>query len=318
VRDIFIRHMHPDTSARDALVSYPPSISAKGVPRFAARRLRIEAARVAIDMRGNSGGALLDDIEVSAFDLSIWIDGSLDSVRMNRIHIFPFGMSQQQRRIYSDGKTEGIRSGRCDDFQLQHSLVFGLSRAVILHRSKQGPTFGTITAVDFDDRGGLIVEEANVRLMGCVFTLSQNEGQWLRAERGLVIAVGCGFHSSEITSQCAGIDVGGSGDDVVFSFGSSVFRTSGSDFNHLRFGSGSLYTLAGLVVAKKPRRKYSAPILHFLAQSRGTSTGIVASSLGEAGGGTLVKAEAGAEGQIGAVSAPGWDQRIMPGTLQPG
>ena len=57
-------------------------------------------ATVCVDMKGNSGGAMVDDLQFSAFEVGIDIDGSLDTVRITDPHWWPFFLSSQQQKLF--------------------------------------------------------------------------------------------------------------------------------------------------------------------------------------------------------------------------
>jgi hypothetical protein len=304
LRDLSISFSQPTTIERARLLSYPAAIRAAGVPRFKLSRLRIERARVAIDMRGNSGGATIDDLEISAFDKAIWIDGSLDSVKITRLHVWPFGVTKLQRAIYDDANNEGLRVGRCDDLTVSQSLLFGLRKAAVFYRGDKGAAFGTLMGVDFDHCGGLICEAGNIRAIGCVFTLGVPDGIWLKSGQGLVSVVGGWFHANKTLAN-AGIASVGSG---LLTMNDCNFSTGGNDFVHMNVGPNTTFNLNGLTFIKEQKQRYFKPLISIVPGAKGAMSSVVATPA--ASGEILQLSSKGVSGQeqisINGVQAPGW------------
>lgn len=304
LRDFSIGFSQPNTNDRTRLLPFPAAIRAQGVPRFKLSRLRIERARIAIDMRGNSGGAAIDDVEISAFDRAVWIDGSLDSVKIAKLHIWPFGLTKPQRAVYDDAVTEGIRVGRCDDITISQSIIFGLRKAAVFYRGRDGAAFGTLIGVDFDHCGGLIGEAANLRLVGCVFTLGVPDGVWLKTGEGLFTVVGGWFHANK---ALAGVGVVSSGAGAL-TMSDCVFHTGENDFAHMRIGGGTTFNLTGLTFIKAQNKEFSQALITAQRGAQGILSGLVASATA---GGVLLRfdpdiAEARERVRVQGVYAPGW------------
>jgi hypothetical protein len=161
----------PDDPTLSNYIAYPPIIHAQNMPRFEVSNLKIQEAYIGIDMTGNSGGAYIDDLELSAFYRGILIDGSLDSVKITRLHWWPFGFPSVTNKKNVMAAARGIMSGRCDDFHLENSILFSTIEAAYFYTSVNGSTFGSISSTDFDDRGGLVVQGGDLVVTGCIFTM---------------------------------------------------------------------------------------------------------------------------------------------------
>lgn len=308
LRDIAIRFAQPDVADRARLLPYPSAISARAVPRFKLSRLRIERARIALDMRGNSGGATIDDLEISAFDKAIWIDGALDSVKISKLHVWPFGLTKAQRSVYNDGAAEGIRSGRCDDFHVSDSVFFELERSAVFYRSENGRTTGSITSVNFDNRGGLICEDAALRITGCIFITNIPKARWMVVNSGNITMAACVF-GNRFGSEQAGIQT--LDGDVYLTMVSSLFATGDTDFVHMDIGSRTVFNIANATFAKTLNKSFSQPLIITRSGSLGSLSSIVATRSAR---GQLLRKEtsvAGARGAIDSpqlmnIQAPGW------------
>ena len=158
---------------RAGLYPYPPAVYAVGLPRFRIRHCRILGGIHGVLMTGNSGGAVLEDVEMGCYGTHVGIDGAMDSVRLDKLHIWPFGMNAEQAAIYGDSTTRGVYSGRCDDFHLSSGLIWGIRKGIEFYQSGNGATFGAINGLDLDAQGGLITSGEKTRLnwVGGVATL---------------------------------------------------------------------------------------------------------------------------------------------------
>lgn len=184
IADLGIYFTQPDTAVRANLTAYPPAIKATSTPRFRVSNLRISKAMTGIDMTGNSGGAVIDGLEISSFVKGVAIDGSLDSVKINKLHFWVFDITTNQRTIYSDATNIAIDSGRCDDFSLTNSILFSVVNALHTFTGSlpglEGGTFGNVSNVDFDDRGGLYAETGSLQISSCFFSLGRAGAQAIR------------------------------------------------------------------------------------------------------------------------------------------
>lgn len=302
LRDISVLFSQPDTSDRSKLIRYPAAIRA-GIPRFKLSRLRIERPMIAIDMRGNAGGATLDDIEISAFERSIWIDGALDSVKISKLHVWPFGMTPAQRRIYSDEANIGLLAGKCDDLHFSDSIIFGIPKAASFVKTSRGTTFGNLSGVNFDHWGGLEVAAGNLRIVACSFTAGERSARWLRLGEVAVTLSSCWLHAV-VDLERPGIELGYEG-TAMLAMNSVFFSTGRSDFVHLEAGPASMLNISDVNVKKAADMDYRNPLFRFRRNSTITLSQIIVSDIGRRTG-SLIEAEPGARGSISTVDAGGW------------
>lgn len=122
LRDFSIVFSQPDTSNRASLTAYPVAIKAVGSPRTTIQNLKIQGAINGIDMTGNSGGTFIELLEMSAFGTGISINGSLDTVRINKFHFWPFGLTTNQQSIFYSNPTRALSVGRVDNLMLNEFL----------------------------------------------------------------------------------------------------------------------------------------------------------------------------------------------------
>lgn len=180
----------PTTSNRAALTSYPPAIYAQSTPRFSLYNCRIVNGTTGIDMRGNSGGATIDGLEMSCYNYGVRIDGSLDTVRILRLQYWPFDIAgTANESIFFDSTNRGVVSGRCDDLKINSCLFINGGIQVELQSTVSGTTFGAITDTDFDSYGYVTMAGGNMSISNCYFTLGNaayrcilHTGGYLRVE----------------------------------------------------------------------------------------------------------------------------------------
>ena len=170
--NIGIEFVQPVTNDRAALINYPPAIYAQAVPRFTVQNCRITNGMTGIDMRGNSGGATINKLEMSCYNYGVRIDGSLDTVRIQGLQYWPFGIvGTLNENIFFDKKNRGVVSGRCDDLKISSSLFINGGIQVELQTTAAGTTFGAITDTDFDNFGSFSQSGGTMSIMGCYFTI---------------------------------------------------------------------------------------------------------------------------------------------------
>ena len=86
--------------SRKYLLNYVPDFYFRNTPGFKLLSVEDYACTVCVDMKGNSGGAVIDDFHWSAYKIGIDIDGSLDTVNITRPHWFPYFMNADQQTLF--------------------------------------------------------------------------------------------------------------------------------------------------------------------------------------------------------------------------
>ena len=178
LKNIGIQFTQPDTSNYSSLVTYPPAIYAQIQPRFEVRECLISNATIGIDMRGNSGGAYIDDLQLSFYGTGILIDGSEDIVRINNLHSWPFHMTSNQTNLflYDDANVGfSVSSGRCDGLMMSNCLFINAQQVYLFEgttAAAPGDTFGTWSNCCFDTNIGLIMQAGDISMVGGYFSRS--------------------------------------------------------------------------------------------------------------------------------------------------
>lgn len=313
VEDLSIIFVQPDTASRAALTQYPPAIYAQGCPRFAVRRVRIELAWNGIDLKGNSGGAVLDDVEISAFNIDIDIDGALDSVKLSKVHLWPFGLVSRPLlyTLYESSLHTGIKSGRCDDFHLSDSIIFSLATATNFYQSASGTTFGNICNVDFDDRGGLNVSAGALTVTGCYFSIGKTDSVVANISGGAVSFAGCTFGINAVAN--GGTAIVATGASTVVNITGGQYGGSTIDATAVSAASGARLNVCGTDWSRSATATFTKPTIVYNNAS-GTVVGNT-SPAKTSGTGTFLQVQTDSDVFANNNSTPGWLNSFPAGAL---
>ncbi len=255
-RDFSVQFLQPDTDDRAKLTRYPPAFSVPDTPRFEMEHLGCYVATTCVDMKGNSGGATIADLQMSAFEVGIDIDGSLDTVRITDPHWWPFSLTPQLQTIFykQDRPATAISAGRVDGLSLCDGLFLG-GRAIHIYRGKDGAGFGTIVGTSFDSFAGIDIEDGTLNLSADLFSAAVPGSYAIRMSGGLV-AVGSSHFALGGSTASALIQVI-SGNLAI---SNSLFDANGIDATIISQRSGLLRLSANNFV-QKPNQSYDKPII---------------------------------------------------------
>ena len=153
---IAIKFVQPTTAVRANVKVYPPAININGHSRSEISTIRIEGSWIGIRGQGNCGGAVIDDIQIAAFFQGGVFDGAFDSIRINRWHFWPFGVSGDAAlmSIWGDGQTTCLDFGKVDDLNMSSVLTY--QGRIIFADHGLGSVFGVATDITLDADYGRI------------------------------------------------------------------------------------------------------------------------------------------------------------------
>lgn len=188
-----IRFIQPDTGVRAALVAYPPGVYAVTQPRFMLEEMEITNAMTAVNMAGNSGGAYIKDLQASFYTFGVFIDGCVDTVRIEDMHCAGFEMTANQLLIAQSLGTTCIASGRCDDLKLSGCL-FLFYADLNLFAGASGYTFGAAVNCSFDGFNGIQQSSGGRMLVSAsYFTATQTNFTAVSLTNGTIYLDNCWF-----------------------------------------------------------------------------------------------------------------------------
>ena len=168
-RDLAVQFVQPDVPDSAKLVRYPPAFMVRGTPRFEIGHVGCYLATTCIDMTGNTGGATVDDLQMSAFETGIDIDGALDTVRLLSIHAWPFGAAGSRQITQMYAGVTWLRIGKVDDFKIVDGLFLG-GIGMAFRATPLGAATGSITNTDFDgEHRGIVMSAGNMSVTGGYF-----------------------------------------------------------------------------------------------------------------------------------------------------
>lgn len=147
-----------------------------GLPRGMIRSLRLEGAWDGLIGIGNMGGYRLGNIEIGAYNRCVDLDGALDFVHIDSIHIWQFGIgTTQQTALFYDGTTIGFRARHMDGMAIDKLSVF--QTKVILGRDKRSTILPmSINVLNLDgDKAVLRLEGESVMVSTLYTTKSASE-----------------------------------------------------------------------------------------------------------------------------------------------
>ncbi len=270
-RDFKVLHVQPDTATRASLTTYPPTFYMRATPRFRMEHVRVSLATVAVDMKGNSGGAVIDDCEICAFTTNILIDGSLDTVRINNVHIWDFDCTSNQTSIFISNGTTGIKSGRCDGLGMVNCLMLCGTCLNLFYSSpgfgsvNPGATFGYAVGCGFDTCTGIVMSAGEFNIAGSYSSLGSSDISAINMSDGFLTVSACNFQQG-YAGSAAVVSVGVTGGNTAYlQLGDSTFNTAGADVPCIALGtdgaSASFVGVDNCFFFRTPGVTYSLPTI---------------------------------------------------------
>lgn len=237
LKNIKIEFYQPDSSAISDIIQYPPAIyAANGIDRFEIRHVLIERAWNAIDMTGNAGGSIIEDLQTSFFNIGINIDGSYDIIRIDKFHAWPFGMTSNQTDLFYSNAI-GVTSGRCDGLFLTSFFTI-CSLGIRLYESSLGTTFGSLGVGGFDTYSGLQISAGVFSISSCYFNVGNGSSQAILVTGGKLNVAASSFELAE-TSNIPLCEVNSSANFAVLQITNSLFEGYDYDRSFIEINQSS-------------------------------------------------------------------------------
>ena len=201
LRDFCIDFMQPITSNRNDLIRYPVAIRAVGIPRFTIENVNICNATNGIDMTGNTGGAFMNLLEMSAYEPGIKIDGALDTIRVNQFHFWPFEMAGTLNEdIFFSPGTVAMDIGRVDGLFISEFLNIS-NLGLRLRNTASGSPWVYMSDSGFDSFNGIDMAGGSLQVVNSYITLEPAPAlQGVMLTGGFAQFSNCYFATSQNTA----------------------------------------------------------------------------------------------------------------------
>jgi hypothetical protein len=194
VESLTIDFAQPDTASLSQIIQYPYALNPstnQGGNRFRFCNLHVNRAWNTVNMKSNVGGATIEDLEHSFFNIGIDIDGPQDIVRFRSVHAWVFGMTANQENLFYASAT-AVQSGRCDGLFM--SECFAICRTGLnLYASSTGNTFGSAVGCGFDTQGALTMSDGDFSVSGSYFNIGNTASQAIIVSGGSLNLSACSF-----------------------------------------------------------------------------------------------------------------------------
>lgn len=193
LRDFSIEFAQPDTSVRSNLTQYPAAIYAPNVPRFQVRSVKVLRAWNGIVMTGNSGGAIIDDLQISMFNYGVWIDGSEDTIRISKMHCWDFGLTSNQSSVFNAAGAIALYVGRVDGLFV-NSLMTLCNLGMNLFQGATGDPGVYASNCGFDSYNGVKQSAGALYISSSYFSIGDASSQSIVKTGGVLNAASCEFN----------------------------------------------------------------------------------------------------------------------------
>ncbi len=155
----------PDSDDPLTYTQYPPVVYFGGTHRPLFRDLVIVAAWDGFYSPGNDG-VTIENVTMSFFGTGVKLPAQTDSVRIDKLHLWPVGLTNDQNTAFRDPATANVGL----DFEnVQHFAISGLAcvsggGVANMHAGGGGSPSGTIVNGDHDTFGGFVMSDGNITI----------------------------------------------------------------------------------------------------------------------------------------------------------
>jgi hypothetical protein len=258
--DFSMEFIQPDTTTIGSYTHWPAALYMNAAGRFEAHRLLIIGAWDGINMAGNAGGAVIENVWMSAYNRGIVIQNALDSVRINDFHFWVFGCTNNQITAMTANAT-GIEATRADDLAINSMLGFG-KWGIRFLTGGSGVSFGTVVNSGFDTFSGIYMEAGIMTFSGCYFSPGLNN-RAVHMTGGALRMTGCNVITGVgNTASLCYVNFNNAADSNSFSFTNSNVLGVGNDVSfveavsaagslgHILISHNTLYWVANATYAR--------------------------------------------------------------------
>lgn len=233
IQDLAIKFDQSGVSTRAQLRQYPPAVFMVDQTRVRLTGLRFEAAFEGVRATGNTGGAILNDIECGCLSTGFRFGGALDSVEMRNCRVWPyeFAGNSALMAIYSDGNTVGFRIGQVDDLKMTNITPFRgkmIFEGTLNDEGIMEVPFGTIQGLGLDgSSSGIIFEAGEIAISSLYATTNIANDTFITVNGGFLALSDFNFEVGPLANVPM-VHVNGNGATCMIQNGRAVFASTPS------------------------------------------------------------------------------------------
>jgi hypothetical protein len=150
VSGLTIEFIQPDSSSLSAYTHWPPAFYFQDVGRARIANVYVYRAWDVINLKGNTGGVTVENLQASHFNLGIDIDGALDSVYLLNVRFWPYDLTPNQATAFDTSPTYiALNCAKCDDLHITDFFCDG-PVAMRFYQSASGQVTGSAVNVSLD------------------------------------------------------------------------------------------------------------------------------------------------------------------------
>ncbi len=300
------------TAAQLATLVQISGVDARNTIQFQIIDMAICACLRAVDMRGNCGQAVINNLHSCAFLADIDIDGSPDSVRIHQHHNFPQNVTANQGALMIQTCVAAINVGRMDDLKISDSMSIQARVGLNFYQGSAR----TVAADGYTSSGGIpTVSVSNHNFDGTPVAVNMSAGQvsivggYVASYQAASVSGGSlGFTGTQFTSTNRNgyVTVTGGSLSIV---GSPKFLDVGTNYQSITVTGGTLTFVANRYIWATTAANVSVPKISVSGTGRLVSTDCLFDPFGIGTllpGGYLYQITNAGYHVVDNITAPGW------------
>ncbi len=186
VRNVIIRFQNTDTTNYNSLIHFPPGIACGD--QYGCNWATIDQVKITQAMTGirikpqagtatvQGGGVRMSNIQISAFDYGLYLDGSDSEMTVDNYYYYPFEMTNNHGQIWSTHGT-GIWAAALYDLNVTNYTASNFWKTISANYDGAVRTYCpsiTVAGLVVDTYGGIDVNCGDVHISSAVWKISDN------------------------------------------------------------------------------------------------------------------------------------------------
>lgn len=301
-QDFTLDFEQPDSASLAAYTQYPPAFMMNGLFETSLKNLQISRAWKLGSFKGTYSGSwtvrvgqiLIENVRASMFNIGFDIDGSLDTVRITGLHVWPYySMTANQVTAFYANTQPAIKAGRIDNLMISDSLFINKRAVSLIAGADGGSTFGQINNSAFDSFANISVTTGNLQIGNSYSTLASTcDAPSISYTGGKLMITNHWFYADQCNQKFVDVETTTSAASSFFSMvGGTMERSDASSATltpndvmiQYASGIGVPAIVSGVYIYRDPTKTWSNPFIYCVGLSNAcTITGVraVAKSTG--------------------------------------